>query len=182
MLCFVTIPIAAAAAVVTPATVPTPAFVAPVPGPSLLTEPSCAAIAPPPPLVASAPSWKQAASLVPGSPEIGFAVPEIPSLPTADKLPAESDLVLLAGEAGSPVASGVIPPAGSAVPGIPGLQALSTSALSAPGVAPAAALPGTITSPQFVPCELPPLPETKTYSSAVAAPVNALRRLRRVGA
>jgi len=162
-------PIAPAAAVVTSAAVPTPAFFAPAPGPSLPTEPSLAAVAPPPPLVAPAPSWRQAASVVPGAPEIGLAVPEVLALPTADKIPVEADLVRLAGEAGSPVSSGVIHPAASTVPGIPGSQALSTSALSAPGAAPAAVLPGAITSPQFVPGELPPLPETSAHSRTAPA-------------
>jgi cysteine desulfurase / selenocysteine lyase len=162
-------PIAAAPAVVTPGAVPTPALVAPVPGLSVPTEPSLAAIAPPPPLVAPAPSWKQAASFIPGAPEMGFAVPEVPALPAADKLPAEADLVRLAGEAGSPASSGVIPPAASTVPGIPGSQALSTSALSAPGVAPAAVPPGAITSPQFVPGEFQQSPEPP-FSAAAPAP------------
>jgi len=74
-----------------------------------------AAVAPPPPVGGAAPSWKQAASFAPGLTEVGFAVPDVPSLPAADKLPSEADLVRLAGEAGSPVSSGVIAPAASPI-------------------------------------------------------------------
>jgi cysteine desulfurase/selenocysteine lyase len=133
------------------ASVPAPGFAGPVPG-SFPTEPSFAAIAPPPPVVGAAPSWKQAAGFVPGASEVGPAMPDVPSLPAADKLPSEADLVRLAGEAGSPVSSGVIPPAASTVPGIPGAQALSASPPSIPGSAPAAVLPaGTTFTPVLAP-------------------------------
>ena len=161
-------PVAPAPAAPTTAAVPTPAFVAPVPGPSLPTEPSLAAIVPPPPVAAPAPSSKQAASFVPGAPQIDFALPEVPSLPTADKVPAEADLVRLAGEAGSPVSSGVIPPPASTVPGIPGAQALSTSPLSAPGAAPVAVPPATTVTPQFTPAEFRQSPNVAPTSAATA--------------
>jgi cysteine desulfurase/selenocysteine lyase len=141
-----------------------PGFAGPVPG-SFPTEPSLAAVAPPPPVVGAAPSWKQAASFVPGAPEVGFAVPDVPSLPAADKLPSEADLVRLAGEAGSPVSSGVITPAASTVPGIPGAQALSSTGLNAPGNAPASVPPaGKVFNPVLTPDELP------TQSEVPASP------------
>jgi cysteine desulfurase / selenocysteine lyase len=145
----------AASAVSASGPVSIPGVAAPVPGPALPTEPSIAAVVPPPPLVAPAPSWKQAVSFIPAVPHAGFAPLEVPSLPTADRLPAEADLVRLAGEADSPASSGVIAPAASTVPGIPGAQALSTSALSAPGSAPAAAPANANFAPQFVPADSP---------------------------
>ena len=150
----------------------TPGFAGPIPG-SFPTEPSLPAIAPPPPVVGAAPSWKQAASLIPGAPEVGFAVPEVPSLPAGDKLPSEADLVRLAGEAGSPVSPGVIPPAASTIPGLPGSQALSASPLNAPGSAPAAVPPaGTTFTPVLAPDALPsqsalPASPSPTFTSAL---------------
>jgi cysteine desulfurase/selenocysteine lyase len=150
--------------------VPAPGFAGSVPG-SLPTEPSFAAVAPPPPVVGAAPSWKQAASFVPGASEVGFAVPDVPSLPAADKLPSEADLIRLAGEAGSPVSSGVIPPAASTVPGIPGAQALSASGFNAPGSAPSAVpSAGTISSPVLAPEESPTQSEVPASSAVPYTP------------
>ena len=139
---------------------------APVPGSALPTEPSYAGVVPPPPVPGGTPSWKQGSGLIPGATEVGFAVPDVPSLPAADKLPSEADLIRLAGETGSPTSSGVIVPAASAVPGIPGAQSLSSSALNAPATSPALTAPaGTIISPVLVAdappthSELPALPQ-----------------------
>jgi len=108
------------------------------------TGPSVAAIVPPPPAPISPPSLGAIAGLVPGGPLSGLAAPGVPALPASDKILSESDLVRLAGEALSITGSGVIQPAASTVPGIPGAQTLSTGALDAPGIAPAA-----VTSPGY---------------------------------
>jgi len=161
-----------AAAPTTPGAVGVPAWAsaAPFPGATLPTVTSLAAIVPPPPLLVSAPSSKEVGSFVPGAPEIGSPIPDVPSLPTADKLPAEADLVRIAGEAGSPVSSGVVPLAASAVPGIPGAHALSSSALSAPGVAPAAVAQGPFSTPQLVPGEFQQPSQPPRSSAAAPAP------------
>jgi cysteine desulfurase / selenocysteine lyase len=151
------------------APVSNPGSVAPVPGPSLPTEPSFAAILPPPPLVAPAPSWSQAANFIPGASAAGSVVPELPSLPAADKLPAEADLVRLAGEAGAPVSAGVIAPGASTVPGIPGAHSLSMNPLHAPGATPAALPASPAAPPLFLPAEFPQAPEP--HATPVTAPV-----------
>jgi len=114
--------------------------------------PSLAPIAALPPVPVSAPSLAGATGF---APEIGLPVPGVPSLPVADKLPSESDLVRLAGEAGSPTSSGVIPPPPSTVPGIPGAQVLSSSPLSATGAPAPVAGPGLGIAPVISSTDLP---------------------------
>ena len=121
-----------------PAAVPSSAMGLSGFGPNVI-GPSLAPIAPPPPVPVSAPSLAGATGF---APEIGVPVPGVPSLPVADKRPSESDLVRLAGEAGSPPSTGVTPPPPSTVPGIPGAQVLSLSPLSATG------MPGPVAGPE----------------------------------
>lgn len=126
----------------------------PSPGMSGLgvTGPSLAAIAPPPPVPAAAPSLMQGSGFVPGAPQFGLPLPGVPSLPAADKIPSEAELIRLAAEAGAPAGSGVNAPPASTVPGIPGAQSLSSSALSSPGSTPAAVTgPGNVSAPVLVP-------------------------------
>jgi cysteine desulfurase / selenocysteine lyase len=171
--------------------VASPAYAGPAPGPALPValpqEPSYAAVVPPPPVAGLAPSWKQAASFVPGVsfpgvPDASFAVPEVPSLPAADKIPSEADLVRLAGEAGSPAGSGVIPPPASTIPGIPGAQTLSSNTPSnavssswpAPGSSPAAVLPaGATPSPLLAP-GMSPSESALPAAALLATPALAL--------
>lgn len=156
--------------------VPVPSFASALPpaGGFGSTGPSFAAIAPPPPVVAQAPSATAPAGFAPqfasGAPEFGVPLPGVPSLPASDKLPSEADVIRSAGEASSPVASGVVSPPASTIPGLPGAQALSTSALSAPGPAPAAvANPRFLPSPSFEPASPAQIPDSPVPVSAVSA-------------
>ncbi len=165
------VPTAPASTLLTSAAVPDSRISASQPQPAVPSEPSYAAVVPPPPLVAPATSWKQAANFVPGASAASFVVPAVPSLPAADKIPTEADLARLAGEAGSPVSSGVIAPAASVVSGAPGAQTLSAGVLDAPGAALAAVLPNTIASPQFLPASFEPAAQP---AAVLAAPPGSL--------
>jgi cysteine desulfurase/selenocysteine lyase len=126
--------------------------------------PSLAPIVPPPPVPVSAPSLAAATGF---APELGVPVPGMPSLPVADKLPSESDLVRLAGEAGSPTSSGVTPPPSSTVPGIAGAQVLSTSPLSATGAPASVAGPGFGIAPVLASADMP---QSANHDSSSAGP------------
>jgi len=143
----------------------------PSPGMSGLgvTGPSLAAIAPPPPVPAAAPSLAQGTGFVPGAPQFGLPLPGLPSLPTADKIPSEADLIRLAAEAATPAGSGVIAPPASTVPGIPGAQSLSSSALSAPGPAPAA-----VAGPGATPLLVPDIPVATAPTQATTGSLPSL--------
>jgi hypothetical protein len=114
--------------------------------------PSLAPIVPLPPVPVSAPSLAGATGF---APELGVPVPGMPSLPVADKLPSESDLVRWAGKAGSPTSSGAIAPPSSTVPGIAGGQVLSTSPLSATGAPASVAGPGFGIAPLLASADMP---------------------------
>jgi cysteine desulfurase / selenocysteine lyase len=150
-----------------------PGFAAPASTGIGSTGPSLAAVAPPLPIAAPVPSATAPAGLVSRAPEFGIPLPGVPSLPASDKLPSEAELIRLAGEAGSPVASGVIPPPASTVPGIPGAQALSTSALSTPGATPAAFAGPGLAAPLLAPAELgqaPAIPVSAAANPAAGLP------------
>jgi len=133
------------------------------------TGPSLATVAPPAPIVAPTPSATLPTTFAPGTPDFGIPLPGMPSLPASDKLPSEAELIRLAGETGSPVASGVIPPPASTVPGIPRVEALSTNALSAPGATSAAVAGPGFAAPLFAPAEPDQSPTVPVSTTSVPA-------------